>query len=308
MEQPALFAGSFNSATVPMRSPFRYPGGKTWLVPFLRQWLRSRNPQLSELVEPFAGGGIASLTAAFEGLAGRVTMVELDEQVAAVWEALLWEPGCGEELARRIMTFDLSRVSVQAALEETGDALVDRAFRTILRNRVNRGGIMVPTASLLNAGENNKGLSSRWYPDTLRRRILEIVSTRSRISFIHGDGLQILEQNADRKDAVFFIDPPYTVAAKRLYAHWEIDHDGLFSLAETLTGDFLMTYDNDERVRSLATRHGFESRMVIMKNTHHTETTELLIGRDLSWLDGPDDIEVQTTMLDQEAVEEAGNA
>ena len=29
-----------NVASVPQRSPFRYPGGKTWLVPVVRQWLK----------------------------------------------------------------------------------------------------------------------------------------------------------------------------------------------------------------------------------------------------------------------------
>ena len=30
-----------NVASVPHRSPFRYPGGKTWLAPRVRQWLLS---------------------------------------------------------------------------------------------------------------------------------------------------------------------------------------------------------------------------------------------------------------------------
>ena len=44
-----------------------------------------------------------------------------------------------------------------------------------------------------------------------------------------------------------------------------------------------MTYDNAEEVRVLAKQHGFETKAVAMKNTHHTEMSELLIGRDLSW-------------------------
>ena len=40
---------------VPQRSPLRYPGGKTWLIPHIREWLRQVQPTL--LVEPFAGGG-----------------------------------------------------------------------------------------------------------------------------------------------------------------------------------------------------------------------------------------------------------
>src|SRR5712671_8236811 len=55
-----------NVSAVPHRSPFRYPGGKTWLVPYVRQWLSSRAPKPEELIEPFAGGAIVGLTVAFE--------------------------------------------------------------------------------------------------------------------------------------------------------------------------------------------------------------------------------------------------
>ena len=47
-----------NVASVPQRSPFRYPGGKTWLVPCVRQWLQSLEKRPTVLVEPFAGGAI----------------------------------------------------------------------------------------------------------------------------------------------------------------------------------------------------------------------------------------------------------
>src|ERR1700677_2717012 len=46
-----------NVASVPQRSPFRYPGGKTWLVPYIRDWLRSKKTRPARLIEPFAGGG-----------------------------------------------------------------------------------------------------------------------------------------------------------------------------------------------------------------------------------------------------------
>src|SRR5712671_7168661 len=52
-----------NVSAVPHRSPFRYPGGKTWLVPYVRQWLKSLKPAPREVAEPFAGGGIVSLSA-----------------------------------------------------------------------------------------------------------------------------------------------------------------------------------------------------------------------------------------------------
>ena len=110
---------------------------------------------------------------------------------------------------------------------------------------------------------------------------------KDKIKIVQGDGLQALRANAHRPDAVFFIDPPYTAAGKkagsRLYTHNELDHEELFSVAGKLRGDFLMTYDNTEGVVTLARKHGFAVKAIFMKNTHHAEMSELLIGRRLDW-------------------------
>ena len=72
-------------------------------------------------------------------------------------------------------------------------------------------------------------------------------------------------------------------AGSRLYLHSVLNHEQLFSVAATVAGDFLMTYDNAPGVRDLAQRYGFDTLPIPMKNTHHAEMTELLIGRDLEW-------------------------
>ena len=275
-----------NVASVPFRSPFRYPGGKTWLVPRIRQWLLSKPAKPKLLIEPFAGGAIVGLTAAFESLAEQVLLVERDPCVAAVWKAILG--GDGEWLAERIVKFDLTTRSVDAVLAKEAKTTRDLAFQTILRNRINRGGILADGAGRVKQGENGKGLTSRWYPETLQKRILEIVRIRERLTFIEGDGIQVMRENATRRDAVFFIDPPYTAAGKRagsrLYTHCELDHTELFAVASTLHGDFLMTYDNAPEIEAMAGQHKFDAESVAMKNTHHTQMTELLIGPDLAWL------------------------
>jgi DNA adenine methylase len=270
-----------NVASVPQRSPFRYPGGKTWLVPYIRVWLKSTRHPIAELIEPFAGGGIVGLTAAFEDLAAKVRMVELDPDVAAVWQTILNKQG--KWLTDRIIEFRMSSKSVQTVLNSTNGSIRERAFATLLRNRVRRGGILAAGAGLLRNGENAKGISSRWYPETLRRRILEIKMIKHRIQFVHGDGLECLKQNVHKQDVAFFIDPPYTVAGRRLYTHSHIDHELLFSLVSKIAGDFLMTYDNSEEIRSLSARFGFDVEPISMKSTHHGKLTELLIGRDLDW-------------------------
>ena len=161
----------------------------------------------------------------------------------------------------------------------------DLAFQTLLRNRVQRGGIMAAGAGLIKTGEGNRGIAARWYPATLARRILEINARKDRLVFVPGDGLALMAEHAEDEDAVYYVDPPYTVAAKRLYTCWQMDHEALFAQMQRVRGDFLMSYDNTDEVRDLAQRFGFSSRPIAMKSTHHEKMTELLIGRDLSWLD-----------------------
>ncbi len=271
-----------NVACIPQRSPFRYPGGKTWLIPYIRDWLRSKPTKPARLIEPFAGGAIVSLTTAFECLARHVIFGELDEGVSAVWRMVL--NGHADWLAKKILSYELSESHVRKTLETRPTELRDLAFQTILRNRVQRGGILAPGAGLVKSGENGRGINSRWYPATLANRIREINLNRDKITFVQGDGMKLIEEHKHDQDAVFYIDPPYTVAARRLYAQWKIDHELLFEAMRTTRGDFLMSYDNTAEVIALAKKFGFESKPVAMKSTHHAKMTELLIGRDLSWL------------------------
>lgn len=270
-----------NVASVSHRSPFRYPGGKTWLVPRVRQWLSHLAYKPALFGEPFAGGAIVGLSVVFENLVESLTLVERDENIGAVWQVIL--KGDAKRLVERMTSFGMTESNVRQLLAAKPSTQFDRAFATIVRNRVQRGGIMAPGASLMKQGENGRGLASRWYVQTLSKRILAISERSNRISFIQGDGIQFLRDNAHRSDAAFFIDPPYTVAGRRLYLHSELDHQDLFRVLTDVTGHFLMTYDNVEYIRALAAKFNFDTQEIPMKNTHHAVQSELLIGRDLSW-------------------------
>jgi DNA adenine methylase len=278
-----------NVASVPLRSPFRYPGGKTWLVPTIRAWLTSRKSLPDVFVEPFAGGAIVGLTVAFEHLAKKVILAERDEGVSAVWRLLI-DDNDGDWLARRIEAFDLTETNVLAVLAQEPSERRDVAFQTILRNRVSRGGIMAKGAGLIKFGESGKGLRSRWYPKTLARRIREIGQIRGRLVFGGAEGFAVLEEHLGNEQAALFLDPPYTAgesgkrAGLRLYNHSVIDHQRLFAAMARARSDFLMTYDNDEAVQRMAAEYGFEMLAVAMKSTHHTQMTELLINKDLSYV------------------------
>ena len=275
---PVLSESVVNVASVPQRSPLRYPGGKTWLVPQIRNWLADLDTRPEVFVEPFAGGAIASLTAVMEGLADRAVLCEIDSDIALLWRCIL---NHSERLAQLVEVFEATNENVQTILGETDGDEVNTAFKTLLRNRISRGGILAKGASIMKQGENGSGVASRWYPRTLAARIRAIGSYADRIDFIHGDGMSLIDLGRDSPTTAFFIDPPYTAAGKRagrrLYNHNEIDHEDLFERMATVKGPFMMTYDESDEIIRMARGHRFCLSKVPMKNTHHDLLYELLI-------------------------------
>jgi DNA adenine methylase len=57
--------------------------------------------------------------------------------------------------------------------------------------------------------EHGKSITSRWYLETLKRRIWAIEQVKHKINFNEGDAFEICEHNAGNKNTVCFIDAPY---------------------------------------------------------------------------------------------------
>lgn len=271
-----------NVAQVRQLSPFRYPGGKTWLVPEVRHWIHASGQRPTVFVEPFAGGAMAGLTVAAENLAGNVVLSELDDDVAAVWETIFIGPDYDIRwLCNRIVGFNVTLKAVRSVLSGAETTPRERAFRTIIKNRMQRGGIMAAGAGLIKEGEAGRGLMSRWYPETLKNRIEFLHSLRGNVLFRHEDAFAIVRDFAEDPSAFFFVDPPYTAggknAGRRLYTHNSVDHERLFALMASVRGSVMMTYSDSSEVRKLAQRFKFRVEQVPMKNTHHAVMKELLI-------------------------------
>ena len=136
---PVSRVPAVNVSTVPQRSPLRYPGGKTWLIPHIREWLARTAPTV--LVEPFVGGGIVSLTAVMEGLVDRCIMIEIDHDVAAFWHVVLRD---GTTLAEQVRQFKLTREQVDKLASKGVHNLDEHGFRTLVLNRTRKSGILAP--------------------------------------------------------------------------------------------------------------------------------------------------------------------
>lgn len=261
-------------------SPFRYPGGKTWLVPQINEILSTKK-HLNIFIEPFCGGAIVGLNALYSEYTDKLIIVEKDNDVASVWKAILSEEAA--KLTIKIEKFTMTKRNVKNILNSKPKNIYDMAFITILRNRINRGGILAKGAGMINKGENGKGLTSRWYPVALNNRIFNIFALRYKITFLHTDGLEIIKRYSDLNDVFFFIDPPYSLGTKnaglRLYSNSNLDHKKLFELVSNIKGDFLMTYENSPEITTMANKYGFKTKSIDMKNTHHAIVKELLITK-----------------------------
>lgn len=264
--------------SVVVRTPFQYPGGKTWFVPHTKQWLGSLPIKPELLIEPFAGGATVGLNAAFYSLAGGVVLNELDAGVSAVWRVIAG--GGGLALARRFEVFTLNVENVKRVLEEPPEGLAGLAFATLLKNRVVYNGI------LLNGGLS-KNLSSRCNLSQTAAKIRALHYIRHRIEATHGCAFACIQKYAKRKGVVYFVDPPYMEAGKSLYLHGELDHERVFRELAKVVGSFVLTYDNVEATRQWAKQYGFDTEPMLMQTgmNHLKNATkvELLIGRDLNW-------------------------
>ena len=269
-----------NVSSVPKRSPFRYAGGKTWLIPTIRKWV-GVNSQ-AHLIEPFCGGGIVSLSVAAENRVKLSTMIEKDNDVAAAWVTILDNH---EWLVERILHFELTRDNVNQIVLSEPCSIKEHGFQTIVRNRTNHGGILAKGAGTIKNGEKGKGLSSRWYPETLAKRIIGISAYRDKLEFIEGDAFDYINEKYDKPDTYFFIDPPYTVAGKRLYTLSEVDHEEIFRRVSNFKCHYLITYDKSDYILSLIEKYNLQWKSIPMQTTHLITKEEILISDNFDWFD-----------------------
>lgn len=262
-------------------SPFRYPGGKSWLRAKILAWIRSLAVKPRLFLEAFAGGASASLAIAEVGIVDRVLMIERDPQVAAVWKVIFGDDY--RKLIRLIQSFKMSRDAVLEVFSSHPRDTLETAFCCLLQNRVSRGGIIAEGAGILRNGENGRGLASRWYPETLVDRIERIHALSDRIRIRQGDGLTDIHRLREDDRVAVFADPPYTTPSKapgrRLYRFGSIDHRLLFRELKRSAGSFLLTYHSCSEIRVLAHEHTFTMKRVAMRTTHHRRRFELLITR-----------------------------
>lgn len=236
-----------------IKSPLRYPGGKSRAIKFLSQFLPK---DIDEFREPFFGGGSFSLYLA-QNPRYKQTKVyanDINSELFCFWQSLQMRPN---ELINGILELknrfqngrDLYRF-ILSRRESSLDALT-RGIDFFILNRITFSGVVD------SGGYSQKAFESRFTPSSVERLkttqgILGnfVFSNKDYAEFLHSE-------SSDNKSVFLFLDPPYFSATKsKLYGkngvlHTGFDHQKLCENLKSTKHKFLLTYDDSAFIREL---------------------------------------------------------
>jgi len=250
------------------KSPFRYPGGKAYLLPEIADAIRSSGAQISYYAEPFAGGAGAAIELLSLGAVNKVFLNDADPRIAAAWQAMLYESAAFIDLLQgaSLSLETWHHYNDLVKNPSLANSKLELGFATFFMNRTNRSGIVLGAGPI--GGYEQKGkwkLGVRFYRETMEKRVRWLAERRELIKVTNFDGVEFIRSFQARKarQTFFFIDPPYVGAGSRLYLN-QMNIAKHEDLANTLRRkksieNWLITYDDCLLIRDLYSGFSIQS-------------------------------------------------
>lgn len=226
----------------PMRSPLRYPGGKSRAVKIVQELVPHG---VTELLSPFVGGGSIEIACAAAGM--RVHGYDVFKPLVAFWKRLLADP---RALAMDIQRYyPLTRDRFYSLQHRHQDEETDlQAVLFFVLNRASFSG------TTLSGGCSDSALQERFTQSSIDR------VARFQVPNLSVEWADFNEA-LDRHPHTFtYLDPPYWLKKADLYgnrgsAHRHFDHLGLRDRLGARRG-WILSYNNCPEI--LALYEGFE--------------------------------------------------
>lgn len=212
-------------------------------------------------IEPFGGGFSTGLELIRQGYKGEVIYNDLDEKVVNFWYSLRDHR---DEL--------LAEITKLRALEL--DYIMDK-IKKPAGTEIERAAIEFMTKEMLTM----KGMSYKYQYEDYKFNVLREASDLLQDVRIYNKGYEEIFIDYDHKSVFMLIDPPYTCEGVDKYYRCNssrFNHDLLHEKIETLNCQWLLTYNDDEHIRSLYERHQIE---VKSRNMYNRVYKELYISK-----------------------------
>lgn len=235
-------------------SPLRYPGGKSFLFPLFDRLLGETDMTDVVYIEPFAGGAGAALALLLRDKVSSIVINDFDRAIYSFWKSAVVES------ERFIDTIRSTPVTVpqwkkqKAIYQNHRSKRFELGFATFFLNRTNRSGFLAggPIGGMEQKGEWK--LTARYNKSGLVARIEKLQAFRDRIKITNKDGVELLDDYLDNKNALMYLDPPYYDKGATLYMnHYrESDHKLLAKkLNANASANWILTYDNNPVIQTL---------------------------------------------------------
>ncbi|MBI5030536.1 MAG: DNA adenine methylase [Chloroflexi bacterium] len=229
-----------------IKSPLRYPGGKSKALTHIQNYLPS---EFKEFREPFVGGGTLFIYVRQKFPSIPVWINDLNYELIAFWLC------ARDQLAQLVAEVERVKRTTQDGrklFEELSNVEVDkltqleRAVRFFVLNRISFSGTVEA------GGYSEKAFRARFTFSSIERiQVLKDIMTNVRIT--HADYRQVIQ--AEGNGVFIFLDPPYFSATdSHLYGrngvlHTSFDHDSFAQEIRRCQHQWMITYDDSEKIR-----------------------------------------------------------
>jgi DNA adenine methylase len=241
--------GNFMSKASGVKSPLRYPGGKSKALDLI---LPQVPTDISEFREAFVGGGSVFLAVRFKFglLTPQYWINDLNYDLYCFWK---W---VRDDIARLSASVIQLREKYCIGRELYGflkdEANIvserDRAVRFFIMNRITFSGVM-------DSGGYSQQAFEKRFTDSSIERLKNVAAHLSEVKITYGDYQAVISEAG--KDVFLFLDPPYWSATKsKLYGvkgdlHTAFDHQRFADTMKTCPHRWLITYDDSPEIRRL---------------------------------------------------------
>ena len=232
-----------------LKTPLRYPGGKSKAVPKLLQYLPNLF-QVKEFREPFLGGGSVSLEITKRYPHIDIWVNDLYEPLYNFWCELQHH---GQELQDALLGIksiycnpDAARCLFISSKEQINDSDLsnfDRAVAFYIVNKCSFSGLTESSSFSAQASESNFSTNGierlTEYSEIIERWKITNLSYESML--------------CDDKDTFIYLDPPYDIKdnlyGKKGEMHKRFDHDKFAHDCDHHTCPMLISYNSDQIIR-----------------------------------------------------------
>jgi DNA adenine methylase len=241
-----------------IKSPLRYPGGKSRGVKYLKSFL----PDYSEFREVFFGGGSLTFYCIQQHPERVYSASDLNYELYCFWSQLKCN---SEKLIDGVQVIfdrykkvqnDGGNFSIKGkelfcllvSRRESNLSELERAIDFFILNRITFSGVV-------DSGGYSQGSFDGRFTQSAIDRLKTTAPVIQPIDFLCEDYNYLL--NKEGEDVFIFLDPPYYSATKsKLYGkkgilHTQFDHQLMFKELKTSRHKWLITYDNSEYIKDL---------------------------------------------------------